>query len=187
MQKIRLFDQKLRSQQVKRTLVTVVLILVCLIQTAFQGIPYDSISRDPSIINRGEELFSQYCFQCHEMGMEKIGPDLTSVYDFYDFPWLYGFITNSDSLIARGDTLALSIYNYYKKVPMPDHKLSKGDVASIISYVKFKSDNPTGPVLLDQDSERGPGLNWPVFGVLILIVIAVILLFLRMALRARKS
>lgn len=122
--------------------ITIFLISAGMTKLASQGISLDSISKDSIVIDKGSQLFDKFCFQCHELGKEKIGPDLTSVYNFYSFSWLYAFITNSDSLIAKGDTLALDIYNYYKEMPMPDHDLTKNEVKSILAYIKSKSPDP---------------------------------------------
>ena len=131
-------------------IITIFLISTGVTKLASQGIPLDSISKDSIVIDKGSKLFDKFCFQCHELGKEKIGPDLTSVYNFYSFSWLYAFITNSDSLIAKGDTLALDIYNYYKKIPMPDHDLTENEVKSILAHIRSRSFEPGEKNLTDQ-------------------------------------
>ncbi|MFW5761325.1 MAG: c-type cytochrome [Cyclobacteriaceae bacterium] len=104
---------------------------------------YDSLPTSIARIEEGKQLFSQYCYQCHAVGMQKFGPALASVYKRHGSLWLLNFIKNSQEVIASGDDYANFLYERYNNMVMPNFEfLSDEEVFSILAYIKEESEPP---------------------------------------------
>jgi protein SCO1/2 len=88
-------------------------------------------------LDQGEYLFATHCAACHTVGHgNKIGPDLASVTKMRDPRWLARFIAQPDALLEYKDPLAVTLFEKYKRVRMPNLQLGDGDVAAIIKYLR---------------------------------------------------
>ncbi|GAB3267726.1 c-type cytochrome [Larkinella harenae] len=87
---------------------------------------------------KGKELFSTLCQQCHAVTDEKvIGPGLKGITSRRDEAWLIKWIKNPQAVISSGDAYAVALYNKYQPLVMqsfPD--LSDGDIKNILAYVE---------------------------------------------------
>ena len=91
-------------------------------------------------ISLGEDIFRSRCDACHSLGNEDgIGPGLLNVTDRRDRAWLARWIKTPDRLLAEKDPIALDLYNRYKKVLMPNLRLSDTDVEALIDYMDAAS------------------------------------------------
>jgi mono/diheme cytochrome c family protein len=90
----------------------------------------------------GKDLFWEHCAKCHKIGKELTGPDLSHIRDRRTIDWLIPFIQNSQKVINSGnDPIANQLYSDYKKVEMPDNKLSKEEIKLILNYIDIISVN----------------------------------------------
>ena len=94
----------------------------------------------------GKALFKEKCTACHHLEMRLVGPALSGVNERHDEEWLLRFIKSSQSVIASGDSTAISLFNTYNKVPMPDQDLTDADIRSLLAYISEgdKAPGPTG-------------------------------------------
>ena len=97
--------------------------------------------------SEGEKLFnSSTCIACHTIGKGRlVGPDLAGVHERRKTEWLKKFIKSSQSLIKAGDSDAVSIFNEYNQMIMPDQPLSDSQIEAIIQYIQMKSKTETIP------------------------------------------
>lgn len=92
-------------------------------------------SRSPAI-SAGETLFRSHCEACHSISSEEgIGPGLEGVVANRDRTWLKQWIKEPDRMIAENDPIAIGLYQQYKKVSMPNLRLSDKDVEDVLNYM----------------------------------------------------
>jgi len=90
----------------------------------------------------GEELFKKNCSPCHTVGAGKlVGPDLQGITQKKDKEWLLKFTKSSTKLINSGDPDAVSIFNEFNRLPMPDQNLSDLEIDEIMKYIAGFSGN----------------------------------------------
>ena len=88
----------------------------------------------------GEKVFKTTCFACHTIGGGRlVGPDLVGVNDRRSQGWLEKFILSSQSLIKGGDADAITLFEEYNGILMPDSILSEQQVKDVLSYIKTAS------------------------------------------------
>ncbi len=91
-------------------------------------------------MSKGEELFSSRCDSCHSLGDEEgVGPGLLNITEKRDRKWLARWIKTPDKLLAKKDPIAIALFNQYKKVLMPNFRLSDADVEALIKYMEDTS------------------------------------------------
>jgi mono/diheme cytochrome c family protein len=96
------------------------------------------------VVAEGELLFTQNCKACHHLEMRLVGPALKGVDQRHDEGWLLRFVRSSQTMIQEGDSAAVTLFNTFNKVPMPDQNLTDGQIRSILAYIK----NADKPVLV---------------------------------------
>lgn len=95
---------------------------------------------------QGEKIFNQTCRACHTIGGGKlIGPDLANLQDRRPKEWITKFILSSQSMIKAGDSIAVSLFNEYNKVVMPDQPLNQNEINSILEYIAANSPDISNP------------------------------------------
>jgi mono/diheme cytochrome c family protein len=103
-----------------------------LVVTLFIGPHGVSWAQDP-----GEKVFKTTCFACHTIGGGRlVGPDLAGVNGRRSQEWLAKFILSSQSLIKGGDADAITLFEEYNSILMPDSILSEQQVKDVLSYIK---------------------------------------------------
>lgn len=97
----------------------------------------------PLAIKDGQRLFQSRCSACHTIGQgDKTGPDLLGVTARRERAWLVRYIGDPDQVLAAGDPIASALYNKYKKVGMPNLRLSSSEVTELVSYLEARSNAP---------------------------------------------
>ena len=92
------------------------------------------------IAQNGESSFKKICLACHTIGKGKlIGPDLKDISQKRDATWLTKFIKSSQDMISSKDPDAVTIFEEYNKIPMPDANLSDGEIKQLIAYIDEQS------------------------------------------------
>jgi len=88
-------------------------------------------------MSKGEELFRARCDACHSLGSEDgLGPGLLNITAKRDRAWLTRWIKTPDKLLAEKDPIAMALFKQYKKVVMPNFRLSDADVEALIAYME---------------------------------------------------
>ena len=88
----------------------------------------------------GEALFRSNCEACHSIGNEEgLGPSLQGVTKVRDRAWLARWIKTPDKVLAEKDPIAVDLYNRYKKIVMPNLRLSDREVEDLIIYMDASS------------------------------------------------
>jgi len=94
-------------------------------------------------MTKGESLFRTRCSACHVIGpgdgLVRSGPNLQGVADWRDPLWLARWIGEPDRMLAEGDALALTLFEAYGRVPMPNMRLSEGEVAQVIEFMRAET------------------------------------------------
>jgi len=99
--------------------------------------PFHVLAQDTQ--DAGETLFKGYCVACHTIGQGRlVGPDLKGVTEKLDESWLISFIQSSQTMVAKGDSDAVKIFNEYM-IPMPDQPLKREQIMDLLSYIKSQS------------------------------------------------
>jgi cytochrome c551/c552 len=81
-------------------------------------------------------LFKTKCTGCHTFGKGiRVGPDLKHVTDRRPRPWLVAWIRSSTKLIQSGDPIAVSLFQAFKQVPMPDHDLTDAQILALLDFL----------------------------------------------------
>ncbi len=91
----------------------------------------------PVKLDPGQYIFAGHCAACHTIGHgDKIGPDLLGVTSSRNRTWLKRFIQEPDKLIAEHDPTAVTLFEKYKEVRMPNLRLANGDVETLIKFLE---------------------------------------------------
>lgn len=89
-----------------------------------------------NIKDKGQYIFATHCAACHSIGHgDTIGPDLQGITQLRPAAWLTRFIEDPDKLLAEKDPLAVSLFEKYGQVQMPNLRLAGEDVAAIIQFL----------------------------------------------------
>jgi mono/diheme cytochrome c family protein len=91
-------------------------------------------------VEEGARLFQIHCSSCHQVGRERIGPDLKGVNNRLNEDWLIPFIQNSQEVIQAGDEYAVQIYEQYNRTLMPAVNLTDGEVRSVLAYIENETE-----------------------------------------------
>jgi protein SCO1/2 len=88
-------------------------------------------------MSKGEELFRSRCDSCHSLGNEDgLGPGLQGVTQKRARTWLSRWLKTPDKVLKEKDPIALELYNRYKKILMPNLRLSDTEVEALIVYME---------------------------------------------------
>ena len=89
------------------------------------------------VIDPGEDLFRRRCQVCHTVGAgDTLGPDLLGVTAKRDRAWLARWLKTPDQMLAEKDPIATNLFVQYQQLPMPNLRLSDGDVNVLIKYLE---------------------------------------------------
>lgn len=87
----------------------------------------------------GQKLFEENCTACHAIDTKVIGPALKGVHERpgRSEKWLISWIKNAPEMIAKGDPLAVKLYEENNKANMTVFAtFSDNDVKNILAYIK---------------------------------------------------
>ncbi|MBK7697773.1 MAG: cytochrome c [Saprospiraceae bacterium] len=97
----------------------------------------------------GKDLFKANCAACHSKDMRSAatGPALGgSQAKWGDDVALYGWVRNSQAMVAKGHPRAVEVWNQYKPTVMtPFPNLTDDQIGSIFAYVNGVYDGTYGP------------------------------------------
>lgn len=86
-------------------------------------------------IQRGMELFNQYCANCHDFSDEGIGPNLAGITSKVEKEWIVTFIHNPPAVIASGDERAVQLYEKYQQYMPPFPMIDGQDLEDILAFI----------------------------------------------------
>jgi protein SCO1/2 len=114
-------------------------------------------------VSKGEALFRTRCSACHVIGpgdgLTRSGPNLQGVVEWRDRAWLERWIREPDRMLVEGDSLALTLFESYQRVPMPNMRLNELEVAAVIEFMQEESERT-----LALESRSGPETPAPTKG-----------------------
>jgi protein SCO1/2 len=85
----------------------------------------------------GVLLFQSRCSACHTIGKgDVVGPDLAGVTTRRNRDWLVRYLRAPDQMLAAKDPIAVALFAKYKNVPMPNLRLSDGEITIVLSYLE---------------------------------------------------
>lgn len=88
----------------------------------------------------GKAIFLARCAACHNVNKLMTGPALAGIEERRSLDWIVQFVRSSQSLIKSGDKDAVSVYEQFNKVPMPDHPdLTEEHIKDILAYIKSET------------------------------------------------
>ena len=91
-------------------------------------------------LEKGKEIFSLRCAACHNVNKQLTGPALAGVDERRSMNWIVSFIRSSQSLVKTGDKDAITLFEKFNKIPMPDHAdLTEENINDIIAYIKSEA------------------------------------------------
>jgi mono/diheme cytochrome c family protein len=91
-------------------------------------------------IEEGKAIFMTRCAGCHNINQRLTGPALAGVHERRSIEWIISFVKSSQSLVKSGDKDAVSIFEQFNKIPMPDHSdLSDDNIKQIVEYIKSEA------------------------------------------------
>jgi len=91
-------------------------------------------------VEEGKALFTARCAACHNINKTLTGPALAGVDQRRSIDWIISFVQSSQSVIKKGDTAAVALFEKFNKIQMPDHADLSGDnIKNIVEYIKKES------------------------------------------------
>jgi protein SCO1 len=85
----------------------------------------------------GTYVFQSRCSACHTIGKgDAVGPDLAGVTTRRERDWLIRYLKMPDQMLAENDPIAVALFAKYKNVPMPNLRLSDGEIAALLSFME---------------------------------------------------
>jgi cytochrome c551/c552 len=94
-------------------------------------------------VDDGKKIFTSRCASCHNVNKVVLGPALAGVTDRHSEDWIIKFVHSSQTVIKSGDHAAVTLYEKFNKIPMPDHPdLSSENIQGILAYIKSETKSP---------------------------------------------
>ncbi|MCW2271486.1 SCO family protein [Pseudomonas sp. JUb96] len=94
----------------------------------------------------GEQIYRTRCSSCHTLGdtqhagRRSIGPDLLGVNRQRDPAWLKRWLKEPDVMLAEKDPLAMTLYEQYNRLAMPNLRLGELEIAAVLGYLQEETD-----------------------------------------------
>ncbi len=87
------------------------------------------------MVLKGKQIWDKKrCAACHGISQVHSGPDLAGVSQRRSREWLYQWMNESQRMIET-DSVARALYQEYNRLPMPNQKMSKGDVDALLAFI----------------------------------------------------
>jgi cytochrome c551/c552 len=91
-------------------------------------------------IEKGKSIFMTRCAACHNVNQKLTGPALAGVHERRSIDWIINFVRSSQTMVKSGDKDAVTLFESFNKVPMPDHQdLTGEDIKQVVEYIKSES------------------------------------------------
>jgi mono/diheme cytochrome c family protein len=95
---------------------------------------------NPPIEEEGKGIFNTRCASCHNINKALTGPALAGVHERRSMDWIVNFVRSSQGMVKSGDKDAVTLYEKFNRIPMPDHPdLTDENIQSIVEYIKLES------------------------------------------------
>jgi len=118
---------------------------------------YAEAPRLPNL-SQGEDLYRSRCDACHSLGTEDgLGPGLAGVTGKRDRVWLARWLKAPDQMLAEKDPIATQLFERYNRLPMPNLRLSDGDVDALITYMADSDSAKHAGNAITAAGKRGAG------------------------------
>jgi mono/diheme cytochrome c family protein len=134
-------------------------------------------------IDEGKAIFMSRCAGCHNVNKNLTGPALAGVDQRRSIEWIVNFVHSSQTMVKQGDKDAVTVFEKFNKIPMPDHPdLTDENIKQIVEYIKAES-KPTGgdskapfatPTRKTDNMRPLSSKDYGIFGVYLLVVAALI-------------
>lgn len=90
--------------------------------------------------DEGKTIFTTRCASCHNVNKVLTGPALSGLDQRRTIEWIVQFVKSSQTLVKKGDTAAVALFEKFNRIPMPDHPdLTEAHIRSIVDYIKSES------------------------------------------------
>ncbi|MFL5433908.1 MAG: SCO family protein [Myxococcales bacterium] len=125
-----------------RFLATQMVNFLNLSKTDKPGIGYAEGSANFKAPDQGKYMFQTRCAACHTVGKgDSVGPDLAGLTSRRDKAWVTRYLHEPDAMLAQKDPIAVSLFEKFKAVRMPNLALSKYEITTVVEYLE-KADVP---------------------------------------------
>lgn len=103
----------------------------------------------------GQEIFQSKCAACHTIGSGRlVGPDLAGVTERRTQTWLSEFISSSQSLVKSGDADAVTIFEQFSGIIMPDFPLTEAQITQLLVFIGGTVSN--ADAVADESNDEEP-------------------------------
>ncbi len=96
-------------------------------------VPVAVLAEEPA---SGEKLFKTNCKACHNLNQPLVGPALKGINTRRDSAWIYQFVKGSQAMIEAGDATAVTLFNQYNQVIMPNQTVTDDELGRILAYIE---------------------------------------------------
>ena len=91
-------------------------------------------------VDEGKSIFLTRCAACHAINKVLTGPALSGVEQRHNIDWIINFVHSSQTMVKKGDAIAIALFEKFNKIIMPDHQnLTDLDIKNIVEYIKLES------------------------------------------------
>lgn len=88
----------------------------------------------------GKTIFTMRCAGCHNVTKILTGPALAGIDERRSIDWIINFVHSSRSVVKSGDPYAVTLFEKFNKIQMPDHPdLTADNIKSIVEYIKSEA------------------------------------------------
>jgi protein SCO1 len=100
------------------------------------GRSYTEVAGLPTV-DTGALVFQNRCSACHTIGKgDSVGPDLAGVTTRRERGWLEHYLRAPDQMLAENDPTATALFARYREVPMPNLRLSDGEISVLLAFLE---------------------------------------------------
>jgi cytochrome c551/c552 len=134
----------------------------------------------------GRVIFTARCAGCHNVNKILTGPALAGVDQRRTIDWIINFVHSSQTVVKSGDEYAVTLFNKFNRIPMPDHPdLTADNIKSIVEYIKTESKTTADKAPFERQEKSHPNYtplsisNYWVFGsyfAIVALLVAVLLM-----------
>lgn len=92
-------------------------------------------SLNDSLVTEGKKQFRAYCISCHKPKAKFIGPALAGVLNRRSPEWIMNMMLNTSEMLKK-DTVAYSLLQAYRNVPMTYSGITQQEARSVLEYLR---------------------------------------------------
>ena len=111
-------------------------------------------------VDEGKSIFLTRCASCHAINKVLTGPALSGIEQRHSIDWIINFVNSSQTMVKKGDAVAIALFEKFNKIIMPDHPtLTKENIKNIVDYIKLESK----PGMEEKNPFARPGKKRPLY------------------------